>query len=206
MYLCYGHDISLFITLLIAINISSYRIVRNINLPRYKVVSLMILNSERIYTGIRVCWKQISLSCVPDWIESVNLVQQRHSTGNPASNTREFAWLVRYYRFKVKRISRTWQSGLSRRVDFGARLCTVAFRFICADQAAVYPVQLTDSDILISPGYQRLTYFPDPIKTASSVEIKRLRHPSVHVSPNVTLGWKTFHALDVNPWADFNAS
>lgn len=48
MYLCYGHDISLFITLLIAINISSYRIVRNINLPRYKVVSLMILNSERI--------------------------------------------------------------------------------------------------------------------------------------------------------------
>lgn len=49
--------------------------------------------------------------------------------------------------------------------------------------------KLTDSDILISPGYQRLTYFPDPIKTASSVEIKSLRHPSVHVSP--TFRWRS---------------
>lgn len=50
-------------------------------------------------------------------VESVNLVQQRHSTGNPASNAREYARPLRYYRFKVKRISRTWQSELSRRVD-----------------------------------------------------------------------------------------
>lgn len=51
-----------------------------------------------------------------DRIESVNLVQ-RHFTSNPASNTREYAWPLRYYRFKVKRISRTWQSRLSQRVD-----------------------------------------------------------------------------------------
>lgn len=121
--------------------------------------------------------------------ESVNLVQQRHSSGNPASNTREYARPLRYYRFKVKRISRTWQSGLSERVESSRRapLCGRVPLYLRRPNGRL--AQLTDSDILISPGYQRLTYFPDPIKTASSVEIKSLRHPSVRVSS--TSRWRS---------------
>lgn len=149
------------------------------------------------------------LSCALNWMHSANLVQQRPATRlysvQPA--------LLRYYRFKVKRISRTWQFEFSLSPILSqSRLSTHAFVPPCSplSEPTKRPSspQLTDSDILISPGYRWLTYFPDPIKTASSSEIKSLRHPSVCVSPTFRWrpGWKTFHAPDVNPRADFNAS
>lgn len=128
-------------------------------------------------------------------MESVNSLRQRHSTGNPTGNSGESGRPFRHYRFKVKRISRTWQSrfppaGLSRSLSFSSsQLRTSARVPLCGrERSALSAPTKRPSSPTYRFRHSNLARIPAanvlsrPDKDRILREIKSLRYPSVRVS------------------------